>query len=321
MIALAAARRSVLPEGMAVTARAAVILATLLAAGCDLRDGATADAGPDDGAIDGYRPPLSGLVPAIGSAATLDLACWNIENFPATADTPAIVADLITSLDLDLVVVEEIASDAAWNELLARLPEHDGVLSTHRYTPTSYQKIGLIYRPAIATVGTPELLFVTDSYGFPRPPFRVPVTVGALTVDVIGVHLKAGTTDEDAARRAAAARSLDAYLRAQVDGGGEDEVIVLGDYNERITTAAGQAVLAPLLAADRYVLRSAAAANAGAATFLPSGSAIDHILTTAGLADEVGARDAVVVPLGQQYPGYQRQVSDHVPVALSFPMP
>lgn len=98
-------------------------------------------------------------------------------------------------------------------------------------------------------------------------------------------------------------------------------MIVLGDYNERITTAAGQAVLAPLLAADRYVLRSAAAANAGAATFLPSGSAIDHILTTAGLADEVGARDAVVVPLGQQYPGYQRQVSDHVPVALSFPMP
>lgn len=297
----------------------AVLAVTLALTGCDLQGGDGTDAGLSDGAVDGYRPPLTGVVPAIGSAATLDLACWNIENFPATPDTPTIVADLITSLDLDLIVVEEIASDAAWNELIARLPEHDGVLSTHRYTPTDYQKIGLIYRRAVVSVGTPELLFVTDTYGFPRPPFRVPVTVGGLTLDVIGVHLKAGTADADAARRAAAARSLDTYLRARVAD--EAEVIVLGDYNETIDTAAGQTVLAPLFADDLYRFRTAAAASAGAATFLPSGRAIDHILTTAGLDDEIGARDALVVPLGQQYSGYQRQVSDHVPVALSFPMP
>jgi hypothetical protein len=81
-----------------------------------------------------------------GSAVTLDIACWNIENFPDAPETPSLVADLITSLDLDLIVVEEIANTAAFDELIARLPEHEAVLSSHRYTPTSYQKIGVIYR-------------------------------------------------------------------------------------------------------------------------------------------------------------------------------
>lgn len=271
--------------------------------------------------IDGYPPPHNGVVPAVGSAATLDIACWNIENFPATAETPGLVADLITSLDLDLIVVEEIASVAAFDELIARLPEHEAVLSSHRYTPTSYQKVGLIYRSAVATVGPEELLFVSDDYGFPRPLLKVPVTVGALTFDVIGLHLKAGTAPEDAARRTSAARTLDAYLRAQIDGGGEDEVIVLGDYNETIDTTNGRQVLAPLLDETRYQFRNAAAVAAGEHSFVPSGRVIDHVLTTVGLDGEAGAAAAVIPHLDVQYPRYQTLISDHLPVVLSMPMP
>ncbi|MBK9035714.1 MAG: hypothetical protein IPL61_31435 [Myxococcales bacterium] len=303
---------------------AAVILATLAAlTACDLADGGSGvdAAAAGDGGVDGYPAPHVGVVPAVGSATTLDLACWNIENFPASPATASIVADLIVSLDLDLVVVEEIASDAAWNELLARLPDHDGVLSTHRYTPTSYQKIGLIYRTGLVTVGPPELLFVTDSYAFPRPPFRVPVTVGALTLDVIGVHLKAGGAPEDADRRAAAARALDSYLRGQLAGAGDDQVIVLGDYNETLTSITGAEVLAPLMATDVYRVRTAAIASAGGASFIPSGAVIDHIVTTAGLDPEIGGAAAIIPRLDQQYPRYESVVSDHLPVVLSIPQP
>ncbi len=300
---------------------AAVILATLAA--CDLVDGSAVptDAAIDAVATDAYRPPRGDVVPAVGSATTLDVACWNIENFPATTNTPTYVADLITSLDLDVVVVEEIASIAAWRELLDRLPAYAGVLSTHAYTPTSYQKIGLIYRAGLVSVGTPELLFVTDTYAFPRPPFRVPVTVGALTVDVIGVHLKAGVEADDADRRAAAARSLDAYLRAQVAGAGDPDFVVLGDYNETITTADGAMVLGPLLAPDAYRMRTAEVAASGAASFIPSGKVIDHILTSAALATLAGDRAAVIPPLDEQFPGYLGAVSDHLPVVLSIPGP
>ncbi len=300
-------------------AAAAVILATLAA--CDLVDGglATPDAAIDAVATDAYPPPRADVVPAVGSATTLDVACWNIENFPATSRTPAYVADLITSLDLDVIVVEEIASLAAWRELLDRLPAYDAVLSTHAYTPTSYQKIGLIYRAGLVSVGAPELLFVTDTYGFPRPPFRVPVTVGALTVDVIGVHLKAGADAADADRRAAAARTLDTYLRGHLAGAGDPEFVVMGDYNEALTD--GSQVLAPLLAPDAYRMRTAAVASGGAASFIPSGKVIDHILTSVALDGLAGDRAAVIPPLDEQFPGYLGTVSDHLPVVLSIPGP
>lgn len=306
---------------MVMRAALAVLIAT--AAGCDLIDGAGT---PPDAAVDadgdaGYLPPRHDVVPAVGSAATLDLACWNVENFPDAPVTPAFVADLITSLDLDLVVVEEVASVAAWNELLARLPEHDGVLSRHAYTPTSYQKIGLIYRTGLVTVGEPELLFPTDTFAFPRPPFRVPVTVGALTVDLIGVHLKAGVDAADADRRAAAAVALDGYLRGRIADGAEPDLIVLGDYNDQFVSPDGAQVLAPLAATDVYRVRTRAAAEAGAASFLPSGKVIDQIVTTASLDPVIGDRAAVFPPLDQQFPGYQDVISDHLPAVLSLPMP
>ena len=79
------------------------------------------------------------------------MATWNIENFPAGPGTPSYVADLIASLDLDIIVVEEIADELAWRELIDRLREHDGVLSSHRYSSTEYQKVGVIYRTAMVT--------------------------------------------------------------------------------------------------------------------------------------------------------------------------
>ncbi len=293
-----------------------LVVATLAASGCDLvRDPVTLDAAPPP---DGPRVPQDDLVPAIGSATTLDVAAWNIENFPKSPRSIELAADLITSLDLDLVMVSEVASVAAWDELVALLPEHDGVLSSHRYTATSYQKLGLLYRTSLVTVGTPELLFGSDSYAFPRPAFKVHVTAAGYDLDLIGVHLKAGGAPDDGDRRAAAARTLDSYLAAQV-ASGEDEVILLGDYNEVITSAEGRARLAPLLDADRYRLRTEAAALGGERSFLPTGRVIDHLLTTAGLEQELGSRPAVIPRLDQYVIGYDASLTDHLPVVMTMP--
>lgn len=294
-----------------------LVLATLaIAGGCDLvRDPATVDATPGP---DGPRAPRGDLVPAVGSAGTLDVAAWNIENFPKSPRSIELAADLVTSLDLDLIVVEEVANVAAWNELVALLPEHEAVLSSHRYTATSYQKIGLLYRPSVVTVGPPELLFGAETYAFPRPAFKVHVTGAGYDLDLIGVHLKAGGAPDDGDRRAAAARILDTYLTAQV-ATGEDEVIVLGDYNEVVTSPEGRDRLAPLLASDRYRLRSEAVALAGGRSFLPSGKVIDHILTTTGLDAELGERAALIPRIDQYVGGYDASLSDHLPVILTMP--
>jgi len=293
-------------------------LAAPVAAGCDLtRDGVPVDAVT----IDGLPPPNDHLVPAVGGPDSFDVACWNIENFPKSDRSIELAADLIASLDLDLIVVEEIADVAAWNQLMARLPDHEGVLSSHRYSPTEYQKIGFIYRVGLVTLGEPELLFTGDTYPFPRPPMKLHVDGAGLSFDAIGVHLKAGTASEDAARRAVAVRDLEQLIRAQVDGGGEDEVILLGDYNEVITSA-GQTVMAPLLdAPDRYLVRTRAAVDAGERSFLPSGKVIDHVVTTTGLDDEIGATDAIIPELHLMVPRYDADLTDHLPVILSIPTP
>ncbi len=301
----------------------AVLLIVALGAtgliGCDLARDSGRDAGPG---LDAPPPIEADLVPPIGGPATLDVACWNVEFFPKSDRTILLLADLIVSLDLDVIVFEEIASVDAWNQLVARLPEHEGVLSSHRYTPTEYQKIGVIYRQGLVTLGPPELLFVSDGFGFPRPPLKVHVDAAGMSFDLIGLHLKAGVGAEDAERRAAALRELDRYLRAQVDGGGEDELIVLGDYNEALTSASGREVLAPMYAApERYRFLSEAAALAGERSFIPSGKVIDHIVVTAGLYDEVGTARAVIPRLDQMVLRYDAELSDHLPVIVSIPQP
>ncbi len=314
-----------------VAASLALLVASTLVA---CRDGANEapDSGPIDGHVGdggtGYPAPRDNLVPPVGGAATFDLACWNIENFPQDPlSSAALVADLITSLRLDVVVVEEVASEAAWNELIARLPEHEGVLSPHVYSATEYQKLGVIYRKPLVSVGQLRLLFNGQTGPFPRPPIQLSITVddgqhARLGIDLIGVHLKAGVTTDDRNRRTEAVALLDNYLRSQIGGGGEDEVVVLGDYNEVVTDAGGQAALAPFLTnPSLYKLQTVPYAQGGGITYLGfGGKAIDHVLTTAGLGAELQGADVTVPRLDQSFGGYQTFISDHLPVVLRIPL-
>lgn len=299
-----------------------VAIAAVFVAGCrDPQDVVAVDAAPR---VDASGSGPGGGGGTIGAPDTLEIATWNIENFPARESTPATVAALIQELDLDVIVAEEIASETAWLALMAALPAYEGVLSTHKYNQTDYQKIGVIYRKSMITAGTPTLLFTGDSYAFPRPPLALPLTIDdgvhpARTIQVIGVHLKAGVAVEDGERRALAFAALDSYLRAQIASGGETEVVLAGDYNEAITTAAGQANFAPLLEApDRYTVHTRAPATAGEISYIPFPRLIDHVTTTTALALP-GAR--VVIPrLDRSVTGYLAGVSDHVPVVLVAPL-
>ena len=285
------------------------------------------DAGPDalPDAMGTYPPPRTDVFARIGGPDTVELAAWNLENFPARGNTPARVADLITSLDLDVIVVEEIASDTAWKELMARLPEHEGVLSEHRYTPTDYQKIGVIYRTAMVTPSSVELLFTSNTYQFPRPPLSVQLAIddgmhAPLSLRVIGIHLKAGVSSEDGDRRREALAALDVHVRDRIAAGGEDEIVIAGDYNEVLNTATGQTNFAALLGApELYTVHTKPASDNGEITFVPSSRMLDHITSTAALADDA-AGGRLVIPRLQTLPGYLSEVSDHLPVVLVMPL-
>jgi hypothetical protein len=272
-----------------------------------------------------YPPPKTDAFMRLGGPDTLEIAAWNIENFPAGRETPARVADLITSLDLDIVVCEEIASETAWTELLDRLREHDGILSEHRYSPTDYQKIGVIYRTSLVTATSHRLLFTADTYEFPRPPLSVNLAIAdgvhaPISLRIIGLHLKAGVAFEDGERRRLALEALDRALRADIAQGDETEIVIAGDYNEVLNTTVGQTNFAPLLTApDVYTVHTQSNSDRGEISFVPANVLLDHITTTAALSDEL-AGSQLVIPRLHTIAGYTGDVSDHLPVVLVTPL-
>ncbi len=269
----------------------------------------------------GFPAPQGDVTEAIGSATSFDVATWNVRNFPTTSRTASLVADVITSLDLDVVALQEIADQASFDEVLARLPGHEGVLSTHTYGDGSYQKTAVIYRCGALSAGAPILLFSGDGASFPRPPLQVPFHYddGSRVLDftVIVVHFKAGDDSESSGRRAEAFVKLANYVRSLVDGPQADEVFVMGDFNERLDEPTGAANWAPFLDTNHYVVRTVPLAENGEASFLSSRNAlIDHIVTTRALDDEVGAGVAVIPRLEFDVPNYRDVVSDHRPVVF-----
>lgn len=294
----------------------------VLVLGCTPDPGSPADpdAGSDGPEVFEYPPPRTDLVPSIGTAAAIDIATWNIENYPFVLETPAIAADLIASMDLDLIAVEEIQSIEAFDELVDRLRGYDAVLSTHTYGDGSYQKIGFIYRESLLSVEAGFLLFDND-FSFPRPALQVVVTAddGAnppIDFLAIAVHLKAGQQTEDLERRIDAAAKLEAHMRSNVDGSGDDDVVLLGDFNQTPGEFSGQ-VLAPFAAEPgRYAIRTAPLFEDGQISHINTDRLIDHVITTSSLSGGT----TVIPRLHEQLDNDYSDVSDHLPVILSLPL-
>jgi endonuclease/exonuclease/phosphatase family metal-dependent hydrolase len=296
---------------------------------CSSPAGDDADASAIDAPLDqadaAYPEPRDDLVPAVGTPGAVDIATWNIENFPQLPSTPSIVADLITSMRLDLIAVQEIADVAAFNELVARLRNHDGALSTHTYGDGTYQKIGFIYRSDLITLSNAVLLFDNDGWEFPRPALRATFTIDdgvhpIVEFIAIALHLKAGFGSEDRQRREDANMMLETYV-TQLVNSGDDQVLVIGDFNEVLTSSGGLDVFAPWLQPPGdYTVHTMDLANQGGASFIPNGSILDHHVSTSALDDEFAGTAAVIPPLDDQYESYQYAISDHLPVVVSMPV-
>ncbi len=309
-----------------------LLLALVHGSGCVPGAGeANAAADGDPSPLDddtGYPSPATDLVPAVGVAGALDVGAWNIRFFPSTAETASVVADVVASLGVDLIALEEVTDADAFNELVARLPEHEGLLSTHSYGSDDFpdQKLGFLYRSSVLTLDDHSLLFTADDFVFPRPPLEATFTyqegdAPPLTFVAIAVHLKAGREDQDYERRHDALALLESHVRDLVDDAdGPDAVVVLGDFNEDFFGEREDEDWAPFASSpDRYALPTRALAEDGEETFIPGGVFIDHIVATTAFVAASTTSTAVVPHLQFDVTNYEDVVSDHLPVVLGHP--
>lgn len=260
--------------------------------------------------------PVSGkyasclFVPADGS---LDIVTWNIEHFPTSSNTVTLVAEIIKSMNADVIAVQEIDSDAAFSQLLGLLDGWSGQL--HDIGQASQ---GFLYKNSEITSVTPMALLFnqsSDREAFPRALPTITVThKSGKIVTLINVHLKC--CDDGEERRALASTRLKTYLDSER---ANDAVIVLGDYNDDITSPSNTNVFQNFINDTddyKFVDMPIAAGNAEGWSYPSWPSHLDHVLITNELFSLVD--DIDVLKLSKCEPTYSANVSDHRPVMLQL---
>lgn len=269
----------------------------------------------------------------VGADSTLEVATWNIENFPkAGATTIERVRQVVEALEIDIIAVEEISTDVgggpAFDSIVAALDGWGGA----RSTSDRYQNLGFIYRETggLQATATYEIFADGDySRPFPRAPFVLEATWNGAPVVVIANHLKASGNGEidpedpwdEETRRRDACLLLAEFVDTQFP---DTRVFIVGDMNDELTDAAPDNVFQNFLDAPgnwRFADLAIAQGPSGGWSYPGWPSHLDHIVVTSEVFPALDAPGAVtqVVPLAAvlgSFSKYDSEISDHLPVAV-----
>lgn len=261
--------------------------------------------------------PDAGTLPIEPARATLHVATWNLKEFPATLDAPARFAEAMQALDADVIAVQEVADPTAFQTLVDEMPGYQGVLGTPQAGNTPI-RVGLLWRTSAVALGTSEVLFASSPL-FPRPALRADfdvVGVGA-RFSVLNVHLKAGTTQSDEQQRIDSAHALVGQL-ADIEKAGEDEVLLLGDFNEAFGDRRAAEFFGTFEGDAGHTVLTRALEQSGQVTFIPAKIVLDHLVSTPGLKEEIATSvPSAVTGLAAPADG-GTALSDHHPVRLEL---
>jgi len=244
---------------------------------------------------------------------------WNIETFPKTAQAPEMLADLLTQINPDVVAVQEIKDVSAFVALDETLPQYERVLPQDD-PGTQDTIVGLLYQPSVVTVDAVETLFQDDGYAFPRSPLKVHASAGGVDFTMVVVHLKAQTDADSEARRRDACQKLDAWIQGELGAGTERDIMVIGDWNDKLTDQPAYNVFQVFLDAPAtYRFLTMPLAQADEFTYVPFESLIDHALVTSDMqADVVRSGAADILELELTVDTYTANLSDHRPVLVKL---
>jgi endonuclease/exonuclease/phosphatase family metal-dependent hydrolase len=168
------------------------------------------------------------------SNTTFDIATWNIENYPKTSSTLSKVKEIISTMDPDVIAVQEITSLSLFNNLISELPGWQGTLMS-----SGSQRLGYLFKSSeIQSIEGTEELFTNDNCPFPRPVLKTKVRhISGKEIFLMNVHLKC-CSDATAScgsasdRRRQAAEKMKSYIDQNLS---TSMVIILGDWNDGIT--------------------------------------------------------------------------------------
>ena len=297
-------------------------------------------------------------------AETFDVATYNLEffgtdvkdtggsEFGPTDDALQIanVKTVLQTISADLVGVQEVSDDNAFNQLVTSLSGYSGVLAnkwSYSFDPADPnfppQKIGFIYNSSTVQLVSSRVMFsqfydavragTATLPGYPttsssfwssgRLPFMATfdATVDGFKkrIRVVVIHAKSGSAQADYDRRKYDVKVLRDSLVANYS---KDNIIVLGDFNDDVDTSinAGAESTYKVFVDDatNFSALTFALSQTGASTFPNSTSFLDHQIISDELKN-VYIPNSISIDDPRSYiSNYINTTSDHLPVCARF---
>ena len=263
-----------------------------------------------------------------GEDSSLEIATWNIEWFPKNGGiTVDYVTQIIQSLDIDLLAIQELDDTLLFDQMLNDLPEYEGYYQSLWFAGLAY-----IYKTDIIEIHDIYEIYTTSEYwsAFPRSPMVMDMSAMGENYIIINNHFKCcgdgmldiNNNSDEEKRRYNASNLLKEYIDLYFP---DLRVIVLGDLNDDITESTQNNVFQMILEdPENYYFADTEIANGNSSDWsYPSWpSHLDHILVTNELFADLFNSDVQTMKIDDYLQGgfnsYDQNISDHRPVAIKF---
>ena len=310
--------------------------------------------------LDSSRVLLTGT--SYPRSETFDAGTYNLSFFgsnPTNTPTPekvqtqvANIATILKKLKLDVVGLQEISNDQAFDSLVSKVPNSKAIVSnrwSYSFNGTDPnfppQKVGIIYDTLTMTLVSSRPMFTSlyDSArsGHPeklpnypggainfwaggRLPFMATfnVMINGVTkqIKVITIHAKSSGDAASYNRRVYDVKVLYDTLQAYYK---EDNIVLVGDFNDKLGIATYNNAASPFKNfvddKNNYVPLTLPLEEAGSVSYLGGSALIDHMIITNELAGLYIPTATILEDPRNYIGGYNATTaSDHLPVYSRF---
>ena len=264
--------------------------------------------------------------PVIGSAQSLDIMTWNVENYPKHNQTTSYMVDIINQINVDVIAFQEIESQNSFNNLINQL---DGEWVGYRSNQNSnWGELSYAINLNEVNVGSVYDILTEDEYFFAyRAPYVIEFSHQGVNYVAINNHFKCcgdgdldlNDSSDEEYRRLVSNQLLEEYIN---DNYGSSRVILLGDLNDSLTDDESDNVFWNFLNSEIFIFADYSIANGASANWSFPGwpSHIDHILISNELFSDFENAQVATFKVDDYLSGglnsYDNFISDHRPVYM-----
>ena len=249
-----------------------------------------------------------------GTESTFDIVTWNIEQFPKDNLTVSYLAELINSMNVDIIAMQEIWGDGAlvsFENLKTKLDGWDG------YRKSS--GLAYLYKTELTINSLTEINELNEII---RKTYLLSLTWSGQNIYVINNHFKAFSGAENEAERKIASEKIENYINEYLE---DLNVIVLGDLNDELNDEESVNVFQNFIIDStnyKFVDMDIAYSSSSNWSYPSWPSHLDHILITNELFDEFENEGSSVQTIRLEeyfdngWTEYENYISDHRPAGL-----